>query len=310
MAHFSGHGRRTTAPWPLASAPSHSRPQLGESVLQALASDTWGRPTMPAATSAGGRAAAAERGGGGRGACARPGHPAGSCSRAWLGAYLERARGTSPRAGATGRRRSASPEAVGSHRSLPTAASATWTSAKATWSRPSRGSNGPGPLSCLRQPDLVLRLIAAGLGYAYALQGRVAEGRALLEEALETGNGTGGLRSGARSLAQRGLSLAGRGQEAAARPPGAGPGPCSTRNAGNEAHALHRLAYPAHGTPPMSRRPKPTTSRPSPWPTNSACARSWPTATVASAPSTPRLASENKPVPNSPRPSTSTAPWT
>jgi hypothetical protein len=38
----------------------------------------------------------------------------------------------------------------------------------------------------------------------------------------------------------------------------------------------------------MSYRPKSTTSRPSPWPTHSACARSRLTATVASVPCTPQ----------------------
>ena len=55
------------------------------------------------------------------------------------GADLGRSSGHSPRAGATGRRRSASPrwQAEGRHRSLPTAASATCTSPKGTWSTPS-----------------------------------------------------------------------------------------------------------------------------------------------------------------------------
>src|SRR5262249_42385128 len=38
-----------------------------------------------------------------------------------------------------------------------------------------------------------LRPIAAGLGYAYALRGRLAEGRALLEEAISESIRTGGL---------------------------------------------------------------------------------------------------------------------
>ena len=45
---------------------------------------------------------------------------------------------------------------------------------------------------------------------------------------------------------------------------------------------------PCMGTLQTSRRPKPTTSRPSPWPRNSACARSRPTATVALAPCMPQ----------------------
>ena len=74
-----------------------------------------------------------------------------------------------------------------------------------------------------------LRRIAAGLGYAYALQGRLAEGRALLEEAISES-----LRTGARQrfppgrMAQRGLSSGGtRRGGLAARPPGARPGPAA-----------------------------------------------------------------------------------
>ena len=53
--------------------------------------------------------------------------------------------------------------------------------------------------------------IAADLGYAYALQGRLAEGRALLEEAISEGVRTGGLQGHARPgrMAQRGLSSGG-----------------------------------------------------------------------------------------------------
>ena len=53
-----------------------------------------------------------------------------------------------------------------------------------------------------------------------------------------------------------------------------------------------------------------TTTRPSPWPTNSACARSWRTATSASAPYMAAWAGSSQPVPNSPPPSRCTAPWT
>jgi tetratricopeptide (TPR) repeat protein len=43
--------------------------------------------------------------------------------------------------------------------------------------------------------------MAAGLGYAYALQGRLAEGRALLEEAISKSIRTGGLRDNALRVA-------------------------------------------------------------------------------------------------------------
>ena len=45
---------------------------------------------------------------------------------------------------------------------------------------------------------------------------------------------------------------------------------------------------------PRDRAAKPPTSRPSPWPTNSACARSRPTATAASAPCMPRSAEQEQ----------------
>ena len=47
----------------------------------------------------------------------------------------------------------------------------------------------------------VLRLIAAGLGYAFALQGRLAEGRALLEEALSENIRMGALQGHANWVA-------------------------------------------------------------------------------------------------------------
>ena len=50
----------------------------------------------------------------------------------------------------------------------------------------------------------------------------------------------------------------------------------------------------------MSSRPKPTTARPWPWPRNSACARSRPTATAAWARCMPRPASGSRPVPSCP----------
>src|SRR5262249_57005056 len=61
-----------------------------------------------------------------------------------------------------------------------------------------------------------LRPIAAGLGYAYALQGRLAEGRVLLEEAISDGIHTGALQDLAWKVAwlSEVCRLAGRGEEA------------------------------------------------------------------------------------------------
>ena len=158
-----------------------------------------------------------------------------------------------------------------------------------------------------------LQPIAADLGSAYALQGRLAEGRVLVEEAIRESIRTGALRylpagshGSARSVVWRD----------AARRPGSTPArrstwPGSRRNAGTRRWRCTSLA-PSMPTPtlPMPRRPKPTTSRPWPWPRNSACARSWPTATSGWAGCTARPAVGSRPAPPWPPPSTSTAPWT
>ncbi len=96
-------------------------------------------------------------------------------------------------------------------------------------------------------------MLAAGLGSAYALQGRLAEGRALLEEAISESLRTGALRimptgshGSARSVVWRD----------AARRPGSTPArrstwPGSRRHAGDEAVALHQLGVVyAHADPP------------------------------------------------------------
>src|SRR5262249_1758423 len=61
-----------------------------------------------------------------------------------------------------------------------------------------------------------LRQIAAGLGYAYALQGRLAEGRVLLEEAISDGIHAGSLQDLAYRVAwlSEVCRLAGLGEEA------------------------------------------------------------------------------------------------
>jgi MalT-like TPR region len=131
----------------------------------------------------------------------------------------------------------------------------------------------------------MLRPIAAGLGYAYALQGRLAEGRVLLEEAISESIRMGAMVNHARWVAwlSEVCRLAGHGEEAWQHARQALDLARQQKERGNEALALYQLGVvQAHAAPPMSRRPKPTTSRPWPWPRNSACARSWPTATSAS----------------------------
>ena len=122
-----------------------------------------------------------------------------------------------------------------------------------------------------------MRVIVAGLGYASALQGRLAEGRELLEEAIGESIRTGALLN--HSLWVAWLSevcrLAGRGEEAWQHARQALDLARQHKERGNEARALHQLGVvQAHAAPPMSRRPKPTTSRLWLWQKNSACARS------------------------------------
>jgi tetratricopeptide (TPR) repeat protein len=98
-----------------------------------------------------------------------------------------------------------------------------------------------------------LPLILAGLGSASALQGRLVEGRALLEEAISESIRTGQLAS--RSLRVAWLSevcrLAGRGEEAWQHARQALDLARQHKARGNEAHALHQLGVvQAHANPP------------------------------------------------------------
>jgi tetratricopeptide (TPR) repeat protein len=98
-----------------------------------------------------------------------------------------------------------------------------------------------------------LRPIVAGLGYASALQGRLAEGRALLEEAISEGIRTGELRGLASRLAwlSEVCRLAGRGEEAWQHARQAPDLARQLKERGNEARALHQLGVvQAHADPP------------------------------------------------------------
>jgi class 3 adenylate cyclase/tetratricopeptide (TPR) repeat protein len=88
-----------------------------------------------------------------------------------------------------------------------------------------------------------LRPIAAGLGYAYALWGRLAEGRALLEEAIRVTLCTGALDNHSRRVAwlSEVCRLAGCSEEARQHARQAFDLARQHKERANEAHALHQL---------------------------------------------------------------------
>jgi len=98
-----------------------------------------------------------------------------------------------------------------------------------------------------------LRPIAAGLGYASALRGRLAEGRALLEEAISADLHTGGLQGHASRVAwfSEVCRLAGRGEEAEQHARQALDLARQQQARGDEAHALYQLGVVfAHAVSP------------------------------------------------------------
>jgi class 3 adenylate cyclase/tetratricopeptide (TPR) repeat protein len=99
----------------------------------------------------------------------------------------------------------------------------------------------------------MLRPIVAGLGYAAALQGRLAEGRALLEEATSESIRTGGLRGQAYRVAwlSEVCRLAGDGEEAWQHARQALDLARQQKARGDEALALHQLGtVHVHADPP------------------------------------------------------------
>jgi class 3 adenylate cyclase/tetratricopeptide (TPR) repeat protein len=98
-----------------------------------------------------------------------------------------------------------------------------------------------------------LHWIVADLGSASALQGRLAEGRTLLEEAISESIRTGGLRGNAYrvTLLSEVCRLAGRGEEAGQHACQALDLARQHKERGNEAFALRQLGVvQAHATPP------------------------------------------------------------
>jgi len=97
------------------------------------------------------------------------------------------------------------------------------------------------------------RSIAAGLGYASALRGRLAEGHALLEEGIRVDISTGGLGGHAHRVTwlSEGCRLAGRGEEAWQYARQALDLARQQKARGDEALALHQLGVvQAHTDPP------------------------------------------------------------
>ena len=226
--------------------------ELGDTALQVQASYFLGQ--VYAAIGDFGRAAEL-RGGAWRrrtGCLARP-VPCGSGpGRGWRRAWARS--GPSPRAGATGRRRSVSPRgpAAGSNRSWRTVRSAPCTSPKGTWSPPS-GCWSRAWLSVVPPVTGPGCAALADLGYATALQGRLTEGRALLEEALSESIRTGALRGQACRVAwlSEVCRLACCGAEAWQHACRALDLARQLKERGNEAFAIYQLGVVhAHADPP------------------------------------------------------------
>ena len=143
---------------------------------------------------------------------------------------------------------------------------------------------------------------AAALGLAYALDGRVAAGLALVEHGVEQAGRQGQTEvSGARGrLPQRGVSAGWPpGRRARHAPRRRSISPASTSNAATRPGRCGSWARARRARRPQRASPPPaTTARPSPWPRSWACARSRRTATAAWARCMPRPASGSRPVPS------------
>ena len=110
---------------------------------------------------------------------------------------------------------------------------------------------GPGPLSRASGSRNLLPTIVAGLGYASALQGRLTEGRALLEEAVSESISTGARRAVHWAWLSEGCRLAGHGEEAWQHARQALDLARQQKDRGDEALALHQLGVVhAHADPP------------------------------------------------------------
>ena len=166
----------------------------------------------------GGRVAAAERGGGGQGVWHAQSRLLADPVPGVAGADLERARGLhrgpAPRGGRAPPRHAGRPR--GHTDPCPRLPRPCCTSPKGTWSTPSGCSTRVWPSAVPPATGPGCEGLSASLGYAYALQGRLAEGRTLLEEAISDTLRTGGLHDQAHRVAwlSEVWRLAGRREEA------------------------------------------------------------------------------------------------
>ena len=122
---------------------------------------------------------------------------------------------------------------------------------------------------------------ASALGCAYAFAGRIAEALPLLEQVGQMGASTGTISGQSLwvSYVSQAYLLAGRMQEAVHSLGMPSPSPVTIRSGDTGVGpAAPRRDRDTSG-PPEIEPAEITTSRPSPWPTNSVCARLWPTAT-------------------------------
>ena len=157
-----------------------------------------------------------------------------------------------------------------------------------------------------------LRGIMAKLGYASALQGRLAEGRALLEEAISESIRTDAVQGLAYRVAwlSEVCRLAGRSEEAWQHARQALDLARQRKQRGNEALALYQLgAVHAHANPPDAAPAEAHYQQALALAEELGMRPLWPTATAALAPCMPSSASGSRPAPRCPPLSSCTVPW-